>query len=442
MAPKNIFVVGVTEDHWTELHTVVGAESDIKFHGLLSKEEVVDAEEIRMRDLVDKAHDQLKPFEGSVDGIIAQWDFPTTLLVPMLSNELGLRSPSLDSVLQCGHKYWSRKAQRDSIPEYTPEFQRIDPFQDDAADQVTLEYPYWFKPVVGYSSQLGFLIESREDLDEALKKIRAELPRMAEPFDRLIDELDVDPSFREVTGAQCLAEEYLKGEEIALEGHVLNGEVTIHGSLDMHRSEHSFTALIWRSQKSPEILQKMEDATRRFLKHINFDNGCFNCEFFWDAEKQKLSVIEFNPRISQSHSPMCILVDGRSNHEVAVDVALGRKPRYEPGGGQYEVAAKFVERVKKDGVVKKVPSEVHIAALEKQFPTAEIHLDLKEGRLLSKQNIPQDAFTYEVAEIFMGGRDLPSLEKKHRELLRELDVEIEGVSIPDDLVGINEPLVA
>lgn len=422
---KNVFVVAPEDVHWSELQTVAGVGDWLQVHPLLSSDDVVHVERIDVRAVLDKARAQLDAFQGTVDGIIAQWDFPTTMLVPILCNERGLPSPKLEAVVRCGHKYWSRVAQRDSIGEMTPRFTLVDPFSDTAADDIDLEFPFWMKPVKAFASQLGFAIHDRAELEDALEKTRAQIRRLAEPYDEILEAAGVPDEIRALGGMYCIAEELLSGVQIAHEGFVLDGDVVFHGTLDMEREHNAFTRFIWPSQKPDTVITRMEDATRKLLKHIGYDNGCFNAEFVWDPETDRLAFIEVNPRISQSHSPMCMWVDGRSNHEVAIDVALGREPLYDPGSGEYEVAAKFMEHVAQDGRVARVPSESEVEELQARFAPAIIQVLVEPGEKLSEM-LDQDAYSFCYADVYMAAHSRDELFRKHDALLDSLTFEVKA----------------
>ncbi|HJL18553.1 MAG TPA: ATP-grasp domain-containing protein [Sandaracinaceae bacterium LLY-WYZ-13_1] len=424
---KNIFVVAPDEVHWEELQTVSGVGETIQVHPLLRPSDVVHVEDLRVKELLAKARAELDAFGGSVDGIIAQWDFPTTMLVPILCRERGLRSPTLDAVVRCGHKYWSRVAQRKAIPAHTPKFQLIDPFDETVGDRLELEYPFWMKPVKAFSSQLGFRIGSREDLEDAMAKTREEIERLAAPFDRILQEAEVGDEIRAIGGAYCIAEQYLSGLEVAHEGYVQDGEVVFHGTLDMIREEEVFTHFLWPSSKPDAVIERMEDATRELLTSIGFDDGCFNAEYFWDPDTNDLFIIEVNPRMSQSHAPLAMLVDGCSNHEIAIDIALARRPNFDPNRGRYAVAGKFLERVRQDGVVKRVPTEVELADLRSRFPSSTICVEVDEGQRLSEL-LDQDAYSYKYAEVYMGAENREKLLEQHQALLESIPFEIEPVT--------------
>lgn len=81
-------------------------------------------------------------FDGPIDGLICHWDFPVNPIAAILAQDFGLRYPSLESILKCSHKYWSRIEQNKVAPEATPDFCAVDPFSDDPPSQVALDFPF------------------------------------------------------------------------------------------------------------------------------------------------------------------------------------------------------------------------------------------------------------------------------------------------------------
>src|SRR5690606_36856369 len=104
--------------------------------------------------LVEQARAELRDFGGSIDAIIAHWDFPVSVLVPILAADYGLPAPSLTAIVRTEHKLWSRALQREVIPDYVPDFYGFDPFDPDALDTIGLDFPFFVKPIKSHSSQL------------------------------------------------------------------------------------------------------------------------------------------------------------------------------------------------------------------------------------------------------------------------------------------------
>jgi hypothetical protein len=421
VASPNIFVLALTDEQRRELETVRGAEG-FAFHGLLDRERLVDVHAIDFSSLLDAARAELDAFPGTVDAIIAHWDFPVSLLAPLLAAERGLPAPSLTSLLKCEHKYWSRLEQQRSIPECVPAFAAFDPFDDAALDSIGLDYPFWVKPVKAHSSNLGFKIEDAEGFRRAQAEIRAEIGDIGDAFNEVLSRVELPPEITSADGNTCLAEQFVTGTQCAPEGSVSRGEYGVHGFFDMHKDEAgtSFDRLDYPAGGVPEHVQRrMIDLTGRFLAHIGFDDGCFNAEFMWDAETDGLWLVEVNTRISQSHSELFVKVDGASNHEVAIDVALGRRPRPRTGEGPFAVAGQCMVFHDEDAVVTHVPDAQELARLREAYPDLVLTSQVAEGDRLSE--LPsQDSYRYVVAKFFIGAGSHEELDRLHREIAGRL----------------------
>ncbi|HXF01493.1 MAG TPA: ATP-grasp domain-containing protein, partial [Arthrobacter sp.] len=300
---KNVFILGLTDFQAGELETVRGAEN-YTFHSLLDYDRLVGAQEIDFHGLLEAARQQLKEFDGSVDAIVSHWDFPTSVIGPILAKEYGIAAPTLESVLKCEHKYWSRLEQQASIPEVVPQFASFDPFDDDALQQIDIQFPFWVKPVKAHSSNLGFEIRSEEEFNDAIGQIRAEIEQVGDAFNEVLKMVDLPPELQNAGGNTCLAEQFVSGTQAAPEGTMFRGKYNAHGVFDMHKDAAgtSFERLDYPANSVPEtVQQRMIELAERYLRHVGFDNGCFNAEFMWDQAEDRLWLIEVNTRISQSH---------------------------------------------------------------------------------------------------------------------------------------------
>ncbi|MPV35887.1 ATP-binding protein [Georgenia subflava] len=431
---KHVFVLGLTDLQREELETVRGAEN-YSFHGLLDYDTLVADTDFDLEDLLDRARAELDAFDGSVDAIVCHWDFPSSVLGPVLSAERGLPAPSLTSILKSEHKYWSRLEQRASVPEVVPKFACFDPFAEDPLSQVDLDFPFWVKPVKAHSSNLGFEIHDAAEFADALEQIRAEITDIGDPFDQALARVDLPQEIRDAGGNSCLAEQVVTGIQAAPEGTVFNGEYRVHGLFDMHKDEagHSITRLDYPADSVPEeVQQRMIDVAGRYLEHIGYDNGCFNAEYMWEPETDKLWLIEVNTRISQSHSDLFAKVDGASNHEVAIDIALGQPPRMPYREGRYGVASKCAIFHDEDGIVTSVPSDADKAAVRELLPHAVVTLVVHPGDRLSE--LPhQDSYRYILGNIYLGGADRDDLVTRYEQALTLLPFEFEPV---DQAVGV------
>jgi hypothetical protein len=424
---KNIFVVALDDFQRHQLETIHNP-NEYAFHDLLGYDKVIHQDRYPFEELLDQARGELDAFDGPVHAILAHWDFPTTALVPILAAERGLRAPSIAAVARCEHKYWCRLLQRQAIPEMTPAFGEVDPLED--ADEVMakldLDFPFWLKPIKAYSSHLGFKIESRDQLERALEAIRAEIGRFSDPFDQVLDRIRLPAEIEEVSGRFCIAEEYMTGIELAHEGHVFQGRARIHGVLDMIRERETFVGYEYPSELPQRVQDRVEEAGIRLIEHIGFDDGLFNAEYFWNPDTDEIRIIEVNPRLSQSHSYLFHTVDGSTDHEILIDIALGVEPRIVGGRGKYPRAAKMFLRSYRDGRVHRVPSPRQVAEIRSAVPDSFVDIVPRVGERLSE--LPdQDAFSYELAVLFVPATDHDELMRRYHWMCEMLgrDFEVE-----------------
>ena len=426
---SNVFVLGLDDFHRGELQTVTNA-GGLAFHPLLDKATVLDPNGSRFGDLLEGARGELDAFDGSVDAIIAHWDFPTSVLAPVLAHERGLPAQPLRSVLMCEHKYWSRLAQREVVPEVVPDFAGFDPFDDDPLASIHLEFPFWVKPVKSYSSQLGFMVRSAEDFAEALDELRAGVHELGDLFDEALRLIDLPAEIAQMGGTACIAERLVSGRQLAPEGAVHEGDVYVHGVFDMPKDQRGlqWSRLVYPAQAPEQVQRRMIEVSERLLRHIGYDDGCFNVEFMWDEERDQLWLVEVNTRISQAHSDLFAKVDGMSNHEVALDVALGHTPSMPEQRGPFNVAAKAIIHTDEidDGIVARVPDEAEIAELTERFPHTYVRIAVEPGDRLSELT-EQSSYRYDVGTLYLGAHDWDELDEVHRACLEHLCFEFEPI---------------
>jgi biotin carboxylase len=421
---KNIFVLGLDDYNLQKLQGIRNA-GQYRFHGLLDYGEVVKPRKYPYRELLEKAQRQLRQFPEPIDAIITHWDFPADTLTPLLCRQFDLPSPALEDVLKCGHKYWARIEQQKHIPEYIPRFCAFDPFDDDPLSQIDLSYPFWIKPVKAFGSFLGFYIDSAQTFHSHLPTIREHIPRIGDAYNIALEYADLPPEIAAIDGNHFIAEELIRGErQNGPEGYIYQGKVHVNGITDSLKDEcgKSFTSYEYPSRWPPAMQQKSLDVTERLMSQIGLNNSAFNLEFIWDEHSGALKLLEVNPRISQSLSDMFEKVHGSSNHEVAVELALGLKPEYPRDEGHFRCAAKFMWRHYEDALVTRVPSEEEIRRVQQRFPETGVYIEAEVGKRLSELR-DQDSYSYEIAILHIGAHDHEQLMQRYDECRQMLSFE-------------------
>ncbi len=426
---RNVFVLGLNDFNRQKLASIRRSD-EFAFHGLLDVDALKDAEEYDFDALLAQAEKELAAFEGEVHGIVNFWDFPASLIHPILCEKFRVPGPPLQAVARCGHKYWSRLAHREAIPEYIPEFHAFDPFDEDSLRGIPLEYPFWIKPVQSYSSFLAFRIDTEMDLHERAAQIREQIDRYAQPFAQVWPRLEPPAGAGHVDARWCIAEAPLTGHQCTIEGFVLGGKAQTYGVIDSFRFPNgvSFHRYQYPSTMPAAVTDRMDEASCKVMEHIGYDNAAFNIEWFWDEASDTLRLLEINNRISQSHADLFEKVDGRSNHEVAVELARGNAPRLKDDKGPYAMAAKVFIRRFEDAFVDRAPTKEEVREVQRQVPGTIIQVPVHAGMRLSDV-LDQDSYSYQLAIVYVGAVDEREILHKAQQVEAALDFEVRDLRV-------------
>ena len=422
---QNVFVLGLDELGHEELAALPDAEQ-YTFHGLLAIDELQDGL-ISFSDLFEQAVQQLDRFDGTIDAIVGYWDFPVSMLVPMLCKKYDLRSKNLEAVVKCEHKYWSRLEQQKVITEY-PGFDLIDVHDSQASLPEHMSYPAWVKPIKSFSSEGAHRVANDQELKEALAEERAAPERVGSAFDQVLEQLELPDEIADVPGGAYMVEEAAAGKQYTVEGYSWGNEVEIIGVIDAptYENSSSFLQYLYPSALPDNVQRRMKDVTRRVISSIGLTDSTFNVEYFWDEQTQRLNLLEINTRHSQSHAPLFHGVDGVTNHAPMIDLALGNEPHIPTGEGEYPMAAKWFWRRFSDGDVRRVPTAEEVKELEATYPGVIVEISAQEGTRLSDAD-SEDSYSFSLAEIFTAGADEDELRHLYDQCRQALIFEIDEV---------------
>lgn len=423
MSKKQVFIIGLDDFNLQKLKSLPEAE-ECDFHAALEISEIRNVEQYDMEKLISLCFERIDQ-HGHIDAIASYFDFPGTVLVPVLAQKYGIPGPNLESVLKCEHKFWSRMEQQKVIPDHIPMFRAFDPFDDHAYDNLEMIPPFWIKPNKSFRSFLAYRISSESHFYEVLPTIRENIHFMVEPFQKLMQMYDIPEEVSEMEET-CIAESMISGHQCTLEGYVHNGNVVSYGVVDSLREENrsSFSRYEYPSVLPQEVQFRMADVTRRAIQQIGLDNSAFNVEFFYNQTADEVYLLEINPRISQAHTDIFEKVHGVSHHSIMLNLALGRKPKTLYYNGDFNRAAHFMLRTFEHGRIQKVPTRNEINILKKFIPGFEVKFPVKEGMHTSDMQ-GQDSYSFELANIFIGGRDQAELVEKYNKCLEGLTFEID-----------------
>jgi biotin carboxylase len=420
----NVFVLGIDDLNLEALQAIPGARDAYHFHPLLTAEELIEAEDLHMRELLDKAEGQLREWDGPIDAVVGYWDFPVSSMVPILCRRFHLHGPDLEAVVKCEHKYWSRLEQAKVITEH-PRFGIVDL---DGSPRVPdgMDFPLWLKPVKSASSELAFHVKDQQQFEDAVAAIREGVDRVGKPFEFVLEHIDLPQEVADAGGRACLAEEEVSGRQVTVEGYSYDGRPHVHGIIDSHTypDSSSFLRFQYPSSVPSTVAERLVDVSERVITQVGLGYGTFNIEYFWDPDTDEINLLEVNPRHSQSHAMLFEYVDGVPNHQAMVQLGLGLEPGLPNREGPYPVAGKCFWRRFSDGHVRRRPTAEEVEQVERDIPGVKVNIVAEQGRRLS--DLPsQDSYSYELADIFVGGDDESDVVAKYERCVDALAFEFD-----------------
>lgn len=361
---------------------------------------------------------------GRIDGVTSSSDYPGAMVAAAVATRLGLPGPRPEDVLRCAHKLRSRERQREAAPEAVPGFRAVRHDRPQASD---LTYPCFVKPVKGSFSQHARRIDSAAELERFLDR-----PAIAEYcvnylsiFNRMLEAWT--PSLRD--GHWFIAEELLVGPQVTVEGFTQGGEVTLLGVVDsvMHPGTNSFARFDLPSRHPPGLVERMGELAQRVMRRMGLESSIFNMELVVDERDRRLWILEINPRICGQFGDLYAKVHGTNSYEVQLALAAGERPAFGRGAGAHRLAASVPLRHFEPMRVRRVPSELELAALRERQPDTLVWVEVAPGEVFADLEGAEDGRSVRYAVLNQGARDSADLELRRAAALAGLAFEFEPI---------------
>ncbi|MBP6251929.1 MAG: ATP-grasp domain-containing protein [Rubrivivax sp.] len=344
-------------------------------------------------------------------GVLSHHEQFGALAAALVAEAAGLPGVRPEAVLACQHKLHARQVLQQVAPEANIHFTALDvDYGDDIPDGI--RYPAFVKPVKAAFSVLASRVEGRADLQAHTRFGRRELwviRRLVEPFERVARRRlpQAGSAHRMMLEAPVTAPQY------NLDGYMHAGSMHVLGVVDavMYPSTQAFMRWELPSRLDPAVQARAAEVAQRFLTAVGFDNGMFNMEFFHDPVSDRLSVIEFNPRLASQFGDLYQRVLGVDPHAIALALATGGDPaavpRPVPTAG---AASSFVYRSFDPAEEIAMPTWHQRRRLNQEFPDAHLFMFPKRGHSLARDFKWLGSHRYGI--VHLGGRDRGHLQRR------------------------------
>ena len=333
------------------------------------------------------------------------------LAAALLAEKMGWPGTPVNAVLACQHKFHARQLLEEVAPEANTPFSLLASHYGEAVPE-DIDYPVFVKPVKAAFSVLARVVHNRNELMALTQFGFWELwviRHLVEPFERVVQKrLPAAGSAH-----RMLLEVPVEALQYNLDGYVFDGELRPLGIVEsvMYPGTQAFMRFGYPCRIPEAGRARALDVARRFLQAAGFTHGLFNMEFFYDAVRDRLTVIEFNPRMAAQFSDLYLRVDGIDLHRVALELAFGRDPallpRSVPTAG---ATASFVYRSFDPAALPTMPSRRRQAALASDFPDAMLFSFPKDHGQIARDFKWLGSYRYGI--LHLGGHDAADLEAR------------------------------
>lgn len=338
------------------------------------------------------------------------------LAAALLAERMGWPGTPVAAILACQHKLYARQVLQRVAPEANVGFELLDA-EYGAPIPPGIDYPRFVKPVKAAFSVLARTVHNHAELHRHTRFGGWELwviRRLVEPFERMAQQrLGSRPGPGLPSAHRMLLEEPVHGDQFNLDGYAFNGAVHAIGVVDavMYPGTQAFMRFELPSKLSQSVQARALDVARRFLQAVGFTHGLFNMEFFFDAATDRLSVIEFNPRMASQFSDLYLRVQGLDLHALALALAHGQDPatvpRLAPSAG---AAASFVYRVFDAQQSATMPDSARQKAFAQRFPDALLFRFPKPRGSMERDFKWLGSYRYGI--VHLGGADAEELRQR------------------------------
>ena len=248
------------------------------------------------------------------------------LTAALLAERMGWPGTPVNAVLACQHKLYAREVLNRLCPEASLQAQVLDA-EYGAPIPTGLRYPVFVKPIKAAFSVLAKQVGSPQELHQHTRFGLWELwviRHLVEPFERVFQKRLPGHA----SAHRLMLEETVNAQQFNLDGFVWKGQASRLGVVDavMYPGTQAFMRWDYPSRLLAPVQQRALQYAQKFLCEIGFDHGLFNMEFFYDEATDKLTIIEFNPRMASQFSDLYQRVDGIDLHGMALALAQGQHP--------------------------------------------------------------------------------------------------------------------
>ncbi len=372
-----------------------------------------------------------------LDGIVSNNEQFGALAASLLAEQLRLPGLSPVAVITAQHKFHARERLKPLAPDLQPEYCAFR-YSAKSSAEIPLRFPFFVKPVKATFSVLARRVDSFAELRHHLDFMPWEtflIKRLVRPFN---EAMKARTDFA-IDAHHLIAESVLEGQQVSVEGFVLDGQVRILGIIDavFYPGTQAFRRWNYPSRLSQQTQARVHAAVELLVSGLDYNHGFFNVELVVDEAANGIKLLEVNPRMASQFSDLYRKVDGLSLHEIQLELSCGEAPRIAAREGRHRCATSFVFR-KFDGTsCSNRPTPAKVAWLEAFDPDAHLMTYIKRGGALAREMKWLGSHRYAVLNL--GGANEAELVDKCNAIERHFEFETAPAdAVPEPCPNGNE----
>ncbi len=355
---------------------------------------------------------------GLYDGVVGTHD-SSSLFAAIIAQETGKRFAPVSGIINSQNKYLCRRVQKKVAPEAAPRYCLA---LDYLRDPSRLSTPFFIKPV---RSNISFGTHKVNTPEELHYYIGLESMDIALFNQYYLDALSYNSGYYDALNiATCntfLCEDLIEGEQVTVDGYVMDGEVSFFGVTKAvyHPLTNSFSHHEFPCELPEEMLGKISDALGRLIPALEMDDSFFNVELRLDMENHTFKIIEVNSRIAFQFAKTIEAVSGYDPLRMLCDLAVGEKPKqYARAENTSSACYNFELHAFEDARILETPTQSAYDEIRLKYPGVRVRNLIHENVNLSDFKHNPQSYRYCLLDI--PGENREEIMRKYEDIIARL----------------------
>ncbi len=365
-------------------------------------------------------------YGGRIGAVVSNNEQFGALAASLIAQRLGLPGLDPQALLLSQHKFYMREQLSKHIPEAMPQY-CVFPYTFKTPAEIPMAFPFFVKPIKAAYSVLARRVDNYAELKQHLTFRPWEkhiIKRLVKPFN---DACQAHTDFT-IDAHWLIGESLLRGEQISVDGLVMNGQIHVLGIIDavMYPGTQAFMRWEYPSRLPALWLERVTLLARKSLAALKYNHGFFNIEMTVERATGEIKIIEINPRMASQFSDLYAKVDGINLHNMGLDMAFGRMPDVEKKPMPCRYATSFVFRKFDLENLPLEPTREQLDLLKRLDPDALFSTSIKKRSQLHREMKWLGSYRYAVLN--MGAESIEALMRKFEMAKRCVGFEAERSS--------------